>query len=231
MSWLFWVLLVLVLIFAIQGFRKGLIRTAFAMFFFVLVIFITTWVTPYISQYIRTHTKWENRIEQKCENVITQTIGNQEGLSLNAQLAFIEELPLPQTVKDEMIENNNNEIYSQLAIASFGEYVSGFIASGIMNGITFVIAFIVAILLMQMILFAIDILTELPVVGFANRLGGFLLGSLQGIIWVWIIFLVITMLCNTVVGKYMIETIKEDTVLAVLYNNNIIVQKIMNIMM
>lgn len=121
MSWLFWVLLVLVLIFAIQGFRKGLIRTAFAMFFFVLVIFITTWVTPYISQYIRTHTKWENRIEQKCENVITQTIGNQEGLSLNAQLAFIEELPLPQTVKDEMIENNNNEIYSQLAIASFGE--------------------------------------------------------------------------------------------------------------
>lgn len=231
MSWLFWVLLVLVLIFAIQGFRKGLIRTAFAMFFFVLVIFITTWVTPYISQYIRTHTKWENRIEQKCENVIMQTIGNQEGLSLNAQLAFIEELPLPQTVKDEMIENNNNEIYSQLAIASFGEYVSGFIASGIMNGITFVIAFIVAILLMQMILFAIDILTELPVVGFANRLGGFLLGSLQGIIWVWIIFLVITMLCNTVVGKYMIETIKEDTILAVLYNNNIIVQKIMNIMM
>lgn len=231
MSWLFWVLLVLVLIFAIQGFRKGLIRTAFAMFFFVLVIFITTWVTPYISQYIRTHTKWENRIEQKCENVIMQTIGNQEGLSLNAQLAFIEELPLPQTVKDEMIENNNNEIYSQLAIASFGEYVSGFIASGIMNGITFVIAFIVAILLMQMILFAIDILTELPVVGFVNRLGGFLLGSLQGIIWVWIIFLVITMLCNTVVGKYMIETIKEDTILAVLYNNNIIVQKIMNIMM
>lgn len=230
MSWLFWVLLVLVLVFAIQGFRKGLIRTAFAMFFFVMVTFITAWITPYISEYISTHTKWENKIERTCENMITQAIGNQDDLSLNAQLAFIEELPLPQTVKDVMIENNNNEIYHQLSIASFGEYISGFIANGIMNGIVFVIAFIVAGLLMKMIMFAIDILTELPVIGFANRLGGFLLGSIQGIVWVWIIFLVITILCNTVMGKYMIETIKEDAVLSVLYNNNFIVRKIMNIM-
>lgn len=229
MSWLFLVLLILVLIFAVQGFRKGMIRTAFAMFSFVVILIITTWITPYISNYIGTHTKWEQKIQQKCENVIDQGIGNLNELSLNAQISFIEELPLPQIVKDEMIENNNNEIYGQLSVAGFREYVAGYIANGIINGITFIVAFIVAVLLMQLILFAVDILTELPVVGLVNRLGGFALGFLQGIVWVWVIFLVVTILCNTVVGNYLIETIEGDKVLFVLYNSNLIVQKVMKL--
>lgn len=229
MSWLFWVLLILVLIFAIQGFRKGLIRTTFAMFSFVVVLGVTTWITPYISDYIGTHTRWEQKIQQKCENVIEQGVGNLNELSLNAQISYIEELPLPQIVKDEMIENNNNEIYKQLSVASFGEYVAGYVANGIINGITFVVSFIVAVLLMQLILFAVDMMTELPVVGLVNRLGGFALGLLQGIIWIWVIFLIITVLCNTVVGSYLIETIKGDKVLSVLYNSNLIVQKVMKL--
>ena len=83
--------------------------------------------------------------------------------------------------------------------------------------------------LMQLILFAVDMMTELPVVGLVNRLGGFALGLLQGIIWIWVIFLIITVLCNTVVGSYLIETIKGDKVLSVLYNSNLIVQKVMKL--
>ena len=107
--------------------------------------------------------------------------------------------------------------------------MAGYVANGIINGITFVVAFIVAVLLMQLILFAVDMMTELPVVGLVNRLGGFALGLLQGIIWIWVIFLIITVLCNTVVGSYLIETIKGDKVLSVLYNSNLIVQKVMKL--
>ena len=53
MSWLTFVLLALVLIFAVQGFRKGMLRMAISMVFFLMVLGVTSWLNPYISDFVR----------------------------------------------------------------------------------------------------------------------------------------------------------------------------------
>ena len=58
-----------------------------------------------------------------------------------AQEEFIRELPLPDGMKDMLIENNTLEGYQTLAAESFAEYLSGYIAYGIVNGIAFIISF------------------------------------------------------------------------------------------
>lgn len=230
MNWLFWVLLIILAIFVIQGFRKGMVRTAVSMVFFIVVTVITSWLNPYVGDFVREKTDWQEEIQQSCKEIFFQELEEQAEISVSSQLEFIEELPLPESMKEKLMENNNAEIYRQLAVENFADYLSGYVAYGIINGIAFVISFVLTIIIAKMILYALDILTELPVVGTLNRLGGMLIGLVQGILWIWVAFLVITLLCNTDVGAYLMELIKSDPVLGWIYDRNYLMQIIMRIL-
>lgn len=227
MSWLFWILLVMVVLFMLQGFRKGLIRTAVSMVSFVIVMLVTAWLNPYVGDFIRERTNWEENIKEKCSTFLADYLEEQVEISAGDQAMVIEELPLPQSMKEKLAENNNSEIYRRMAVESFADYLSGSIAYSIINGIGFLISFLVTIVIIKMILYAVDILTELPVIGGMNRLGGLALGAAQGILWIWILFLVVTLLCNTKIGGYLMGLIHEDPILLALYDKNLLMEIVM----
>lgn len=229
MSWLFLVLLVILALFMIQGFRKGLVRTAVSMVFFIIVIVVSSWLNPHISDFIRENTEWQEKLETQCSEILFQGLEEQMDLSANSQANFIEGLPLPETMKEKLVENNAPEVYQQLAAESFADYIASYLSRGIINGIAFLISFIVTIVIVKMILYAVDILTELPVIGMVNRLAGMALGALQGILWIWIAFLVLSLLYDTSVGAYLVSVIREDPVLAMIYDGNYLMRIIMNI--
>lgn len=214
----------------IQGFRKGLVRTAVSMVSFIIVIAATSWLNPYVGDFIRENTNWQDKIQEQCEEILFQGLDNHFDLSVTSQVTFIEALPLPQTMKEKLLENNNTEMYRHLAVEGFADYLSGYIAHAIMNGITFVISFFATILIIKMILYAMDVLTEIPGVGFLNRVGGLCLGGIQGMLWVWMIFLIVTILCDTGAGRYLMGIIKEDPVLTWIYDGNYLVHIIMGIL-
>lgn len=230
MSWLFWILLIVLAIFVIQGFRRGMVRTTVSMVFFVIVIVVTSWLNPYVGDFIREKTDWQEEIQQGCKGIFFEEIEEQVDISVTSQVEFIDELPLPESMKEKLVENNNAEIYRQLAVENFADYLSGYVAYGIINGIAFVISFVLTIIIVNLILYAVDILTELPVVGTLNRIGGMLIGLIQGILWIWVAFLVITLLCNTGVGAYLMELIKSDPILGWMYDRNYLMQIIMRIL-
>lgn len=230
MSWLFWVLMILFVLCVIQGFRKGLIRTAISMVFFIIVIVVASWLNPYVSNFIREKTSWQETIQERCSEALFQSLDKQVELPVSTQVEFIEELPLPQNMKDKLIENNNAEMYRKLAVEGFSDYLSGYVAYGIMNGIAFLISFVIAIIIIKLILYAVDILTELPGVGTLNRIGGLFLGGVQGILWIWIFFLVVTLVCDTPAGAYLMKEINQDVILQWFYDQNYLMQIIMRIL-
>lgn len=61
--------------------------------------------------------------------------------SRNQQIELIEEMALPQSIRDALLENNNSEIYSVLGVDKFQDYVAGYIAGCITNGIGYIISF------------------------------------------------------------------------------------------
>lgn len=149
--------------------------------------------------------------------------------SITGQVSYIEELPLPQTVKEKLTENNNTEIYKRLAVETFADYLGKYISYAIINGICFLISFVVATILMYMILHALDMLTSLPVIGTLNRIGGTSIGCAQGLLWIWVIFLIITILCDTQVGIYLQGQIQADPILAWMYDHNLLMEVILRI--
>ncbi len=228
MSWLFWVLMVVLVVFGIQGFRKGLLKTVLSMVSTIAVIIITAWLVPHIGGYIREHTAWEEKIQVKMEQRLIQELEGIELPEIN-QSTFIEELPLPEVMRNILIKNNTVEIYETFDVTSFTEYLSYYIARGIINGIAFIVAFILTLILMRMVLFVVNLVTELPIIGMLDSLAGFAVGIVHGIFWIAILFLVIVLISDTKLGTMLMETIQNDSMLSWVYDKNALIQIIMKV--
>ena len=68
----------------------------------------------------------------------------------------------------------------------------------------------------------LDGIFSLPVLSLINRTGGAVLGAVQGIFVVWIIFLIITLFWDSAWAKEAAMMIKENKITSILYENNIL---------
>ena len=123
------------------------------------------------------------------------------------QVAAIEKADLPAVFKTQLSTNNNSEIYSQLGVQTFAQYVGEFLSKLIIHIIAFLGTFLIVTIILRAIVFALDIVAELPVLGFINRLAGGVVGLGCALIIVWVAFIIITMLYMTSIGKEAYELI------------------------
>ena len=78
-------------------------------------------------------------------------------------------------------------------------------------------------------MFLLDLIAGLPLIKEANKLTGGLVGIVKGVLFVWIAFLVLTVLCSTEIGKAGLDLIEKDAFLNVLYEYDIFVNFFMSI--
>ena len=140
------------------------------------------------------------------------------------QIAAIEGADLPDVFKNLLLENNNSEVYQKLGATTFAEYVSKYFAKLVIEIIAFLVTFLFTTIVIRAVVFALDFVTALPVLGILNRLAGVLVGSTISFIIVGILFIVITLLYTTTIGKQAMGMIREDQILSFLYDNNIIMK-------
>lgn len=136
------------------------------------------------------------------------------------QVKAIEMADLPDIFKSLLTANNNDEIYKELGAETFAQYVGNFLAKLIINIVSFLGTFILVTVLFRAILFALDIISELPVLGLINRLAGGAAGAVGALIVVWVLFIVITLLYTTSFGKEIYQMIQNDDILKLLYDYN-----------
>lgn len=143
------------------------------------------------------------------------------------QIALVEESTLPQFVKDLLLENNNSAIYEELGVTYFAEYVAGYMSNLVVEIVSFLLTFLLAFIIVKALSAAIDIIGELPVIGALNHAGGAVFGIIQGLLIVWILFLIITIACTTEFGKECFRMIEESQILTILYDTNFLLGKIL----
>lgn len=136
------------------------------------------------------------------------------------QISAIEGADLPEIFKNLLMENNNSEMYRQLGAETFVQYAGDFLAGLALNVAAFLCTFILITILVRAIVFALDIVSNLPVLGALNRLAGGVIGLSGALIIVWTAFVVITLLYVTSFGKELYTMIETDNFLSVLYQYN-----------
>lgn len=144
------------------------------------------------------------------------------------QIQEIENSALPAFLKDVLLENNNTTIYEELGVSTFVEYVASYIARMVVKILSFLVTFILAIILVKSLMVAVDIIGELPGVGFLNHLGGGIVGAFTALLIVWLGFLIITLIYTAPAGKAAFEMIEKSKILMLLYESNILLSKLIS---
>lgn len=138
----------------------------------------------------------------------------------DVQIEVIQNADIPDVYKSLLTENNNSEIYRQLGVETFAQYVGSFLAKLLINIVSFLCAFLLITIVFRAIVFALDIVAELPGVGVVNHLMGGVLGIIGALVIVWLLYLIITLFFTTAVGKTLFGMIQENEFLKVLYEYN-----------
>ena len=136
----------------------------------------------------------------------------------DVQISAIEAADLPDVFKNLLTENNNSEMYQRLGAETFAEYVGNFLAELILNILAFLGSFILITIVIRAIVFALDIVSNLPVLGALNRIAGGIVGLAGALVWT--AFIVITLLYVTGAGKELFSMIESDVFLNTLYQYN-----------
>ena len=105
---------------------------------------------------------------------------------------------------------NNTEIYNALGVNTFGEYLVKYFAKLILNVLAFLLTFLIVTIVLRTIIYMLGIISDLPVIGGLNRLAGGALGMAKGIIFIWVIFAIVTLMYDTSLGAICLQNIEES---------------------
>lgn len=210
------------------GHYRGFIRMAVSAVALVVTLVAVNMAVPQVTSYLRNNTE----VYQTVEEAVRQAIGMDESADADtpaAQRQKIEELELPGLFKAELLENNNHEVYSLMGVDTFSRYVTGYLVSQIMNLAVYILLFIVIFGALEIIAKCLDIVARLPILSGVNKLAGAALGGAEGLIFLWLAFLLITAFSTTEWGMNLNRMIESSSWLSFLYDINLLAKFVMSL--
>ncbi len=212
---------------AVAAWRKGFIRAALGFLPMLAALIGSKFISPYVGRFLR-----ETFLFEKMSGSIQNSMGLDTAIregAMATQTEIIEGMPLPDFLKEALLENNNPVIYQLLDVDSLKEYMAGFLANVCMNVLSVTLAFVLIYIGVTVVLNALHLFSKLPVLNFFNRFSGFLVGGTKGLFFVWIGCMVLTFFqCSAKLNG--VFTAMEQTYVAnTLYENNILLYLILTI--
>lgn len=223
------IVLIIFALFILKGYRRGFIRSLASAFSLIISIVIVNMATPYVAEFLETQTPVYDYILERCEEVFSV----EEDIQVSAareeqQNEIIDNLPLPKVIQNFLKENNTPEYYGKMAVKSFSEYIQKYMASLILNICSFVVTLILVMSFVSLTVMTLDLVARLPIIKGVNQILGLGLGFFQGLIIVWIIFLVITIFSQSYIGRELMQMIVESPILSKIYDTNILLGFLQN---
>ena len=224
-------LLIVIAIMALSvfvGYKKGLVKIVASLLATVIIIVLVGMFTPSVSRWIRKSTPLESVIQKEMVKMLTEEgeESSKEELPKEEQISMIEKAELPKFFKDMLLENNNKEVYKALGVENFMDYTGAYVAKVIADIIAFLVTFLIVSVVVRIAISALGIIDKLPLIGGVNRLAGSVIGVGIGIVIVWILFIVVTLLYDTDLGRMCFENIETNPILKTMYDNNLLMKYI-----
>ena len=220
-NWLFVVVAVYLVSMVLYGHYRGFVRLAVSAVSLVLSLGVVHFGAPSVANLLRSN----EVVYQAVEDSVTKFIQKDDEAENEAadaappsvQRSIIEEMELPEQLKDALLENNNSEVYEALGVSSFTHYVSRYLANSLLNIISFFLLFAAVFGGLRVLS-----VSRLPIISGLNRLAGAVLGGAEGIFFVWIAALLITLFSATAIGELFLNQIESNIWLTWLYDHNML---------
>ena len=222
MNWILFVVIGILAALGWLGMKKGLVKMVFSLTSTIIALLLAMLISPIVAGVMKNNEDIVRVIDEKISTVIDFAPEDAKETDATEQKSLIESLPLPQSMKETILENNNEANYLALNVGSFEAYVCRQITNVIINAIAFVITLIVAIILLFILCNMLNVLAKLPILRQINAAGGLAAGVAEGILLVWILFVILTMFATSAFGSSSLALIAENPILDFLYKNNLV---------
>ncbi len=213
---------VVIIVFALIGFTRGFIKTCLSFFPGFISLILTSKIYPVFSKFLRTTPLYEH-----IKSKVIDTISIENISSELANSDYIDSLPFPDFIKSALFENNNAVVYDMLGVSKIEEYVGGYVANIFLNIISMIVVAVFIAILIKLVFVMLDIATRLPVVHEANSFGGLVAGAVEGVLIIWVIFLIAVLFVSK--DNWFYISLYNSKVAILLFENNILLKFILKI--
>lgn len=222
------ILLIIVVAFlvvmAFNGYRRGALRILISMAALILTLILASFFTPTATKLLKEYTPLYDTINKQMVTFVGEKIdqsAKEQGTEVQGNA--LASLPLPESLTDVLIENNNDIAYSKLGVGDFSSYAAGSLTVILMNAISYIGLFIIISIIFRIIMFIADIISKLPIINGVNRFVGTILGVVQGILIIWVLCIALTAFSGTTYGQKIFEMVNDSLFLTFIYNNNLLI--------
>ncbi|WMI80780.1 CvpA family protein [Anaerotignum sp. MB30-C6] len=212
---------------AIIGYYKGFIIEALSFLPMVAALVAVKLFTPIAGKWLRQTPMFGSLADSIGESMqLDAAISN---AAMQTQTEIIQNMKLPDFLKNSLLENNNPVIYSLLDAEGLKDYIAGFLANVCVNIVSVILVFIVVLIGVKFLLKALNLVSKLPILNFCNRCSGMLIGGAKGLFWFWLIAMGLTFFqCNAKLHP-IFSALDQSSVALFLYENNILLYLILTI--
>lgn len=222
--------LIALLIGIIKGYKKGFLRIMVSLACLVIVVLIVTKISPYLSEYLINNTNVYESVRQKIITAYAESkldeqpveeIGEKPDFTIQTIPEFdVESLDVSEILAGALVFQNTEDIYNNLSVEIFNEYISGHLAKIVIKAGCFCGLFVVLGILMVCVLAAVKVLEKIPVLRTFNRLMGILAGGGMVVLLTWVFFIAIMVFFYDSMGKWLLTEVKDSIILTYLFKNN-----------
>lgn len=204
MNWLLIVVICIIAWNAVRGYTRGLLRIVYSLAACILMLTASSMAAPYVRDNILSQTGIESVIYSNIEKQI----------AVHGQKA---------TGDFDM---------ANILLQQSGAYdsISTQLTNAIMTGLSFFIVIFLLGIVEYFVRRLIRKIERVPVISTVNRVAGFGVGFIKGIVIVWLLLALISLLVTSEAGQTMTVYINDSLMLKYLYENNPVIKLIENIL-
>ena len=227
--------ILILIIFALIGWRKGVIRLVLSLVSMIITIMAAVVIAPMATTAIKNNTNIDENIAQSIYTVLYENKEVDEyfedkqvltgGIDISQVESHIQtvtdvvaevgdKINLPESLTEAVKAMPDSELMSvirEYGEASVKEITIRLIALRLADIVLTAIAYLVIMVVVSIVL---------PVIKQADKLGGLIVGLVEGIAVVWIFFTVVTAISGTQAASNILVQIHGNAILEALYNCN-----------
>ena len=175
----------------INSYYKGFFKQAFDILGFIIGIAFFAILYPIINNWLLKST-----FLSKVKDWVISDLHLAQFVATTQEdiVSGIQNLNAPEIIKELLIKNNNNAFYELFGVDNVVEYIANFVAMIVISLVTVFFVVLVVDIIITILNKTNNIASRLPVLGKLDKIGGIILGIINGLFTLWLLGIIILVL-------------------------------------
>lgn len=200
---------------AAYGYARGVIRIVLTMLTTIVTLVVSAILTMPVSKIVE-DTAFGKEMKESVEKIVSE--------AKIVEPEQIYELDFPKVILEPIVKEAVD------VQENIQNYVSEALSHTIIVALTFLVLVVIVYIVVRIAVSVIDLMSKLPILNGVNKMAGAIVGLVQGLLFVWIGCLVLAACSDKSWAQEAFRQINDNSLLSFIYNNNLVVWVISNIL-